>query len=89
MKKINFLSALSKAFLVLVILASTLKITNAQKEKYIGLQLYSVRDDIKKDLKGTIEKVGKMGYKFVEAAGYGDGKFYGMEPEAFKTLLND
>lgn len=59
------------------------------KEKYIGLQLYSLRDDIKKDLVGTIEKVGKMGYKFVEAAGYSDGKFYGMEPKAFKKLLKE
>lgn len=89
MKKSNFLSVLGKALLVAVILTSTLKISNAQKEKYIGLQLYSVRDDIKKDLKGTIEEVGKMGYKFVEAAGYGDGKFYGMEPEAFKALLDE
>ncbi|RLD77231.1 MAG: sugar phosphate isomerase/epimerase, partial [Bacteroidetes bacterium] len=34
------------------------------KEKYVGLQLYSVRDDMKKDVKGTVEKVGEMGYKF-------------------------
>ena len=34
----------------------------------------------------AIAKVGKMGYKFVEPAGYADGKFYGMEPAAFKEL---
>jgi sugar phosphate isomerase/epimerase len=54
--------------------------------KNIGLQLYSVRDSIKKDVPGAIEKVGIMGYKFVEPAGYGDGKFYGMDPAAFKAL---
>lgn len=57
------------------------------KGKNIGLQLYSVRDSIVKDVPGTIAKVGAMGYKFVEPAGYRDGKFYGMEPAAFKALL--
>jgi sugar phosphate isomerase/epimerase len=56
--------------------------------KYIGLQLYSLRDSIMRDVPGTIAKVAKMGYKFVEPAGYGDGKFYGMEPAAFKALLD-
>ena len=33
--------------------------------KNIGLQLYSIRDSIQKDVPSAIEKVGKMGYKFV------------------------
>ena len=56
------------------------------KEKFIGLQLYSVRDDMKTDATATVIKVGEMGYKFVEAAGFGNGKFYGMDPVEFKTL---
>ncbi len=56
------------------------------KEKHIGLQLYSVKDDMKKDVKGTVAKVGKMGYTFVEAAGFKDGKFYDMTPLEFKKL---
>jgi sugar phosphate isomerase/epimerase len=56
------------------------------KGKYIGLQLYSIRDSIRKDVPGAIEKVAKMGYKFVEPAGYADGKIYGMDPLAFKDL---
>ena len=55
-------------------------------KKNIGLQLYSIRDSITKDVPGAIAKVSKMGYKFVEPAGYADGKFYGMEPAAFKAL---
>jgi sugar phosphate isomerase/epimerase len=58
-------------------------------EKEIGLQLWSVKDDMKKDVPGTIAQVGEMGYTFVETAGYGDGKFYGMEPLAFKALVNE
>ena len=57
-----------------------------KKGKEVGLQLYSIREVIKSDVKGSIEKVGAMGYQIVEAAGYGDGKFYGMEPAAFKAL---
>ena len=56
------------------------------RQKNIGLQLYSIRDSIGKDVPAAIAKVGKMGYKFVEPAGYDDGKLYGMEPAAFKAL---
>jgi sugar phosphate isomerase/epimerase len=59
----------------------------APKKKDIGLQLYSVRADMNEDVKGTVEKVGQMGYTFVEAAGYSNGKFYGMEPAEFKALV--
>ncbi len=57
--------------------------------KNIGLQLYSLRDSIKNDVPGTIEKVAKMGFKFVEPAGYRDGKFYEMEPADFKALCDN
>lgn len=32
----------------------------------VGLELYSVRDDLKSDFKGTLNGVGKMGYQCVE-----------------------
>jgi sugar phosphate isomerase/epimerase len=59
------------------------------KEKFIGLQLWSVKDDMKKDVVSTIAAVGEMGYKFVETAGYEDGKIYGIEPLAFKNLCEE
>jgi sugar phosphate isomerase/epimerase len=55
-------------------------------KKNIGLQLYSLRDSIMKDVPGTIAKVAGMGYTYVETAGYRDGKFYGMDPVEFKNL---
>jgi sugar phosphate isomerase/epimerase len=55
-------------------------------QKNIGLQLYSIRDSIGRDVPGALAKVSKMGYKFVEPAGYKDGKLYGIEPAEFKTL---
>jgi sugar phosphate isomerase/epimerase len=62
---------------------------NKTPEKGVGLQLYSVRDAMRDDPVATVELVGAIGYDYVEAAGYADGKFYGMEPEAFKTLVED
>lgn len=59
--------------------------TTEQKE--IGLQLWSIRNDMKANPEATIDSVGAMGYTFVEPAGYGNRKFYGMEPTAFKNLL--
>jgi len=63
--------------------------TSCTTKKNIGLQLYSIRDSIRKDVPAAIKKVADMGYTFVEPAGYGDGKFYGMEPAAFKTLCDE
>lgn len=60
-----------------------------EEHKEIGIQLYSARDDMKKDPKATVAKIGDMGYTFVEAAGYADGKFYGMSPEAFTQMVED
>jgi sugar phosphate isomerase/epimerase len=54
--------------------------------KNIGLQLYSIRDSINRDVPAAIARVSKMGYKFVEPAGYSNGKIYGMEPADFKAL---
>ncbi|GET25979.1 sugar phosphate isomerase/epimerase [Prolixibacter sp. NT017] len=88
--KLNTHLIKSVGLLLLVFLLSGLsscKQTQKKQEKYIGLQLWSVRDHMKDDVKGTIEAVGKIGYKFIEAAGYADGKFYGMEPTAFADLV--
>ena len=36
-------------------------------KKNIGLQLYSIRDSIGRDIPGAIAKVAKMGYTFVKS----------------------
>ncbi|WP_281998431.1 sugar phosphate isomerase/epimerase family protein [Priestia flexa] len=37
----------------------------------VAVQLYTLRDELEKDFKGTIEKVAELGYEGVEFAGYG------------------
>jgi sugar phosphate isomerase/epimerase len=61
---------------------------SAQKP-VVGLQLYSVRDDMMSDPEGSLRKLAGMGYKVVEHAGYSDGKFYGFTPAEFKKILGD
>ncbi|HEY3372962.1 MAG TPA: sugar phosphate isomerase/epimerase family protein [Prolixibacteraceae bacterium] len=53
----------------------------------VGLQLYSVRDDMDKDALGTLTQLARMGYKHVEHANYVDGKFYKYTPKEFKKIL--
>ena len=54
----------------------------------LGIQLYSVRDDMKKDPLGTLKQLAAMGYKNVEHANYVDRKFYGYTAPEFKKVLN-
>jgi len=83
MKKISFVTTIL-LFAFCGIFLTTFN--SCKPSKNIGLQLYSIRDSIFRDVPAAIKKVGEMGYKFVEPAGYSNGKFYGMEPAAFKAL---
>jgi sugar phosphate isomerase/epimerase len=72
----------------LFLAASITSCTSSPKnEKFIGIQLWSVREDMKADPSTTLKGLSDIGYKFIEAAGYADGKFYGMEPVEFKELV--
>lgn len=61
----------------------------SKPSEIIGLQLYSVRDDMKKDPLGTLTQLAKIGYKHVEHANYIDRKFYGYSAKEFKKVLDD
>ena len=55
----------------------------------VGIQLYTLRELIFKDVAGVIGKVAKAGYQDVETFGYSKERgFFGMEPKAFRELLN-
>ncbi|MEO7960203.1 MAG: sugar phosphate isomerase/epimerase [Ginsengibacter sp.] len=60
----------------------------AATDALLGIQLYSVREDMKKDPLGTMKQLAAMGYKNVEHANYVDGKFYGYTPGDFKKELD-
>jgi sugar phosphate isomerase/epimerase len=54
----------------------------------VGIQLYSVRDDMMKDPKGSLAQLAKMGYVYVEHANYVDQKFYGFLAPEFRKVLD-
>ncbi|MBM1105785.1 sugar phosphate isomerase/epimerase [Aurantibacter crassamenti] len=64
-------------------------VTEKATSNFGGLALYTVRDDMGTDAKTTLQAVADAGYKNIEAAGYADGKFYGLAPAEFKSLLDD
>lgn len=63
-------------------------------QKEIGIQLYSVREKIgshgnadatkNPDYAKMLRTIAEMGYTSIEAAGYNNGKFYGLAPQEFK-----
>jgi len=61
----------------------------AKSKGILGIQLYSVRDDMKKDPLGTLKQIAGIGYKNVEHANYKERKFYGYTPAEFKKILAD
>ncbi|MDR1562586.1 MAG: sugar phosphate isomerase/epimerase [Dysgonamonadaceae bacterium] len=82
---------------VLLILTAVMLFGCSQQEKKpvkknIGLELYSLRDDINKgsiSIDSILKVVGEMGYTFVEAASYqpAEGTIYGLKPEEFKAKV--
>ncbi|MEI6047384.1 MAG: TIM barrel protein [Bacteroidota bacterium] len=54
----------------------------------VGIQLYSVRDDMSKDPVGSLTQLSKMGYVYLEHANYVDRKFYGYTATEFKKILD-
>ena len=59
-----------------------------KKGELTGIQLYSVRTDMKADPLGTLKQLSDMGYRHVEHANYANRKFYGWSVSEFRKILN-
>lgn len=62
----------------------TSSVVAADKKIPVGVQLYSVRDQCKANLPGTLAQVSKIGYKGVEFAGY-----YDRSAKELRKMLDD
>ncbi len=60
-----------------------------KSNKKIGLQLYTLRNDLSKDPRAVLQKVAQLGYKEVETFGYNQGKWFGMTAPEFSTALKN
>src|SRR5258706_2803778 len=57
--------------------------------KEFGLQLYTLRDVLPNDPKGTLKEVSLAGYKYVESYEHSQlGMFWGMTNKDFKNYLD-
>ena len=52
-----------------------------------GIQLYSLRDDMEKDARGTLKQVAAMGYKEIESYPGSKGFLWEMKPAEFKSYM--
>lgn len=84
----TFLKNSSLAIAGSSLFSSQLFAGTAAKE-LVGIQLYSVRDEMRKDPAGTLKALASYGYKYVEHANYVNRKFYGYSAADFKKLLSD
>ena len=59
------------------------------KDYPLGLQLYSLRETIGDNVRGTIEKVAEVGFNEVETYGYSpENQFWGFSVEEFKEIIH-
>lgn len=54
-----------------------------------GIQLYSVRDFMAEDPKGTLKALSEYGYNIIESFQGAQGVFWGMTPKEYNTYLSD
>jgi len=69
------------------LLGSCATASNSTPKKQIGIQLYTLRDQLAENFNKTIEKVAEIGYTHIESAGHLGGKYYNMSPAKFGEKL--
>jgi sugar phosphate isomerase/epimerase len=60
-----------------------------EKSLNVGVQLYSFRDAMAKDAKGTLKRIADLGFKQIESARSGKGHYYGLSATEIKKVCND
>jgi sugar phosphate isomerase/epimerase len=71
--------------LLMVSIMALSTFTGFSQDKFGGLTLYTVRNEMDSNPVETLKAVADAGYKYIEAASYSDGKFYNLTPEEFKN----
>jgi len=54
-----------------------------------GLQLWTVKEDMAKDAKGTLKKIASYGYKQIESFEGAKGMFWGMDHKEYKKYMDE
>jgi sugar phosphate isomerase/epimerase len=59
------------------------------ESKSVGLQLYSLRDIIRSDVKGTMQAVADIGFKEIECYDYNNGNIFDIPYSDFSNMVHD
>lgn len=62
-------------------------LNNLAPAKSIGLQLYTVTNNMETDPDGTLKRLAEIGYKDIESAGSKKGGYYGLTAKEFAAKL--
>jgi sugar phosphate isomerase/epimerase len=89
MDRRNFLNLGAGALLTSLFVKPNTSLTLPKKVKDIGLQVYTLRNEITKDLVGTLKKVAAIGYENIELFGYGEGKYFGKSVSEMRKITDD
>src|SRR5437867_7864394 len=64
--------------------------SNASKKvTNVGLQLYTFRNELAKDARGTLKQIADLGIKQIESATSDKGHYYGLTAKEMKQACND
>lgn len=64
--------------------AEKAKMATTSRNRNPGIQLYTIRSEMQKDVPGSLKKIADIGYKEVEFAGY-----FGHEPAEIRKMVGD
>jgi sugar phosphate isomerase/epimerase len=68
-------------------LATSESFAFASNKRKIGIQLYTVRGEIKNGIDSVIAKLASVGYQQIELYGYSNGKYFGKSTKEMSALL--
>lgn len=86
MDRREFISTLGSAVAASQLGCASAQVTGTRQLNRVGIQLYSLRDDAKRDLEGTIADIARAGYKDVELLGSMNN--FGMPPATLRKVLD-
>lgn len=87
----NFLKTTAVASTAVMVMPSCLTkgAKEAAIEPEIGIGLYTLRDALAEDPKGTLERVAKIGYKKIEPFGFDGNTVFGLSANEMKQICSD
>lgn len=85
----TFLKNTAVASAAVMIMPSCVTSSTQAATPKIGLGLFTLRNELAKDVKGTLERVAKIGYKKIEPFGIDGEKVFGLSAQEMKQLCDD